>query len=83
MLLVSIGAGAASFDCKKAKTEIEKTVCGDAALSKLDEELGRAYKRALAGASSPEPLRREQANWLKNRNTVCQSIPGRGRMAGP
>ncbi|MDR2081796.1 MAG: hypothetical protein LBP54_07940 [Campylobacteraceae bacterium] len=33
----------ASFDCNKAKTDIEKLICSDEELSKLDDELGKAY----------------------------------------
>ena len=32
-------ANAASFDCTKASTTIETTICSDATLSKLDEQL--------------------------------------------
>jgi|GEM_PF-6636918 len=31
------GASAASFDCKKAATRVEKLVCADASLSQFDE----------------------------------------------
>jgi uncharacterized protein len=34
----------ASFDCKKAKTDVEKLICSDKELSQLDEELNEAYK---------------------------------------
>ena len=33
------GARAASFDCKKAATRVEKLVCADASLSQFDEQL--------------------------------------------
>lgn len=83
LLLAITGSGwsfAASFECKKAKTDVEKVICADAELSKFDDELGRAYREALGGAADPTELRREQTKWLKNRNRVCGSIPGRGRM---
>jgi len=35
---------AASFDCSKATTPFEKTICESPALSPLDEELADAYK---------------------------------------
>ncbi len=34
---------AASFDCKKAGTEMEKTICSDPKLSSLDENLAKLY----------------------------------------
>lgn len=44
---VAGGAGAASFDCAKATARIEKMICGDAELSRLDGETADAYAQAL------------------------------------
>jgi uncharacterized protein len=43
----SSGAAAASFDCGKARTADEKTVCGDVGLSALDGVVGRAFAGAM------------------------------------
>lgn len=78
---------AASFDCKKAKTEIEKMICADAQLSKLDEELAAAYRDAMdkAGQTGKAVLRKEQTAWLKSRNackdTLCVEVMYRTRLA--
>ncbi len=63
-------AHAASFDCKKASTAVEKLICADAQLSKLDEELAAAYRDAMGNAGQAEKaaLREDQAAWLKSRN---------------
>ena len=37
-------AQAASFDCEKAGNKIERTICQDAEISQLDEDLSKAYK---------------------------------------
>ncbi|MBF0118877.1 MAG: DUF1311 domain-containing protein [Desulfobacterales bacterium] len=58
-------AFAASFDCSKASTKVEKLVCDDANLSKLDEELGKAYGEAKKKVFD---LNDEQRAWLKSRN---------------
>lgn len=58
---------AASFDCSKAKTKIEKTVCADPQLSALDEKLASTY-RTMLEKLSPEgqrQLREGQRQWLK------------------
>lgn len=47
-LLFPGAAHAASFDCAKAKARIEKMICGDPELSRLDGETARAYAEALA-----------------------------------
>lgn len=65
---------AQSFDCKKAQTRVEKTICADAALSELDEHLGRYY---AAGRTELETagscLQTDQAQWLKSTRDVCQN----------
>jgi uncharacterized protein len=38
----------ASFDCAKAKTMIDKLVCGDPKLSDLDDKLIALYNKDLA-----------------------------------
>jgi len=40
-------ATAASFDCAKARTKVEKLICGDPQLSRQDEDLAKAYGEAL------------------------------------
>jgi uncharacterized protein len=49
--LLSTQTNAASFDCHKATTWLEKTVCSNPELSKLDEELAKAYHDALTSLS--------------------------------
>lgn len=55
---------AASFDCAKARSAVEKTVCADAALSRLDEDLAAAFKKALAVSDARPALRDWQRGWL-------------------
>jgi uncharacterized protein len=65
-------AKAASFDCKVAKTAMEKAICGDAGLSSLNEEMGQAYKRALMKAGEGEfVLRADQRAWLAETTDKC------------
>jgi uncharacterized protein YecT (DUF1311 family) len=58
---------AASFDCEKAATEVEKTVCSNSELSRLDEALDQAYSAAHAGAGK-ERMRATQLRWIAQRN---------------
>jgi uncharacterized protein len=60
---------AASFDCKRAGTQVEKIICAQADISKLDEDLSGLYKQALV--VSPE-IKNEQLLWIKERNS-CKS----------
>lgn len=74
LLLVAMASGsglAASFDCEKAKTEVEKAICADRELSKSDQEMADAYRAALKHAQDREGLRREQWAWLRARDEGC------------
>lgn len=64
---------AASFDCAKAASKIEKLICGDDELSKLDEALSKTYKQALARSGDDKPqLIEEQKRWLKTNRAICE-----------
>jgi uncharacterized protein len=65
--LLSTQAVAASFDCNKAASWLEKTVCSNPELSKLDEQLAKAYRDALASLSpeGQKETKQYQRQWLK------------------
>jgi len=68
-------ACAASFDCEKASTKVEKMVCADPELSKLDEELGKKYQIALKEPWKTSSLYKSEHDfaWLKKRNRCPDS----------
>lgn len=68
-------AHAASFDCVKARTKMEKMICGDAELSKLDEDLGRSYQKAVQREDVKKGAIESQRNWLKLERNVCVDVP--------
>jgi uncharacterized protein/heat shock protein HslJ len=59
-----------SFDCAKASGDVEKMICGDAALATLDRRLASVYAAAAKKAGTPAPswLKAEQSGWIKGRN---------------
>ncbi|MDD4557135.1 MAG: hypothetical protein PHE89_07445 [Alphaproteobacteria bacterium] len=68
-----------SFDCNKASNEVEKLICSDDELAKLDVEMNDWYRKVirwetlLVGASS-DSIVYEQNEWLKRRNNFeCTS----------
>jgi uncharacterized protein len=73
ILMHALTVQAASFDCKGAKSAIEKMICSDVRLSQLDEDLGSVYTLALTAAPDPETLKREQREWVKNNRNRCAS----------
>ena len=56
-------AGAASFDCAKAKSKQEKIICADPELSALDDSLAAAYKKARV--QTPQALQKTLSQWQK------------------
>jgi uncharacterized protein YecT (DUF1311 family) len=70
-LLGAVDAAAASFDCGKAATPVEKTICNDPALSKSDERLAAAFADALKATLNPRALRAGQRQWLLERNKAA------------
>src|SRR5579883_2484386 len=73
--LVSLAspAAAASFDCAKATRAVERTICADAALSRADEELAKAFAAALAASLDPQGLRAAQHEWLAQRDKLSDA----------
>ena len=73
LMLLSLAsvAHAASFDCAKASTPIEKTICGDTLLGQLDDALGENYKsmsHSNIGDGAINDLKTSQRSWMKERN---------------
>lgn len=65
--------GAPSFDCTKATTAIERTICKNPELAKADREMVAAYA-VLAGkltGASKEALVKDQGRWMVDRNRSC------------
>ena len=58
---------AASFDCAKAATPVERMVCASQELSALDERLGDIYKQGLEQEGAAPRLRASQKAWLAAR----------------
>jgi uncharacterized protein len=63
-LLTAIPAPAVWFDCDKAKTKMEKALCKDPLLSRLDDTLSAAYYVMKDSAADPIALRNQQREWL-------------------
>lgn len=67
-----------AFDCAKAKTAVEKAICDDPALKRLDDELAQAYL-AVKEASAPgeqKMLVQSQKRWIARRENCGDSEEG-------
>lgn len=62
-----------SFDCSKASTAIEKTICARPELAKADRAMAAAYASLadkLSGAAK-DHLVKDQTHWIVFRNKAC------------
>jgi uncharacterized protein len=73
LLLTTVNVHAASFDCGKAASEVEKLICGDDELSKLDDVLNVSYLAALERSDSDERMIKSQKQWLRNERNACRN----------
>lgn len=62
---------AASFDCTKAATKIEKLICTDAQVSAADEHVAAAYRLVMDTTAEPEQLKQTQRAWMKQTRNAC------------
>lgn len=72
LFIVAPMANSASFDCAHASTNIEKTICSDRELSRLDEELSAAYKSALASLDTKKSVTESQRQWISKERNTCE-----------
>lgn len=86
ILAVTILAGLASsaragegpsFDCARASTVIERTICADPALAADDALMARLYATAKVSAfgSGPSNIAASQRQWLKDRSACARPNP--------
>ncbi len=67
-MAMATAATAASFNCHKASTPIEKAICADRYLNELDGDMGKLYHKAKQYQSDLPSL---QKMWIHNRNRTC------------
>lgn len=69
---VAVGA---SFNCSKASTSVEKAICASKTLSRLDEQLAKAYESVLLLSDHPDVVNSQQKEWLRTVRDICQDEP--------
>ena len=62
-----------SFNCRSARTSVERAICADPALAAKDRRMASLYEQA--GGSRKGPVDRPQWRWLAARN-ACGRSPG-------
>lgn len=71
LFFISASSYAASFDCAKSSTKIEKLICTNENLSQLDNELARLY---TATKSQNPNIVSQQREWLKKKRGTCETV---------
>lgn len=65
---------AAGFDCNKARSSTEKTICNTTSLSNLDEILVLSFNKAVASSADVKALKTAQQAWLKTREACTSNV---------
>lgn len=65
--IATTAAHAASFDCGKSTTQVERTICATPDLSEMDETLQEVYEPTVARESANSGLKASQRAWLAQR----------------
>jgi uncharacterized protein len=83
--LSPIAGHAASFDCAKAASQVEKMICEEEELSSLDDELAAKYRAVKGATGAADQIQRDQLKWLAERNAcgdaACIKAAYTGRLA--
>jgi uncharacterized protein len=61
-----------SFNCAKAVSSIEVTICSDSELAQLDSQMGQLYSEALKGRNNNRTMISEQLQWISLRKSKCE-----------
>lgn len=64
-----------TIDCSKTNSLMERTICGDSALSDLNRELTEALQRSVAEAGADSfVIRADERRWLAGVNRECRRV---------
>ena len=84
LLACVLSAPAYAFDCRAARSPIEKTICADAGLLALDGKIGKAYGalRAMGDAGARAALASSHRAWLATRDACLKGEKAKACLAG-
>jgi uncharacterized protein len=70
----SLAVDGPSFDCSKARSAVDRAICGDRELSRLDRRLAQIFKLALQTQNDRRPLTADEQRWVAER-AQCGRLP--------
>lgn len=65
----------AADGCKTSGSRAQMTICADASIAAADQDMRRAYQRALRSGASAAALRAQQDDWLALREEAARRSP--------
>lgn len=68
------GGVRASFDCAKASTASEKTICSSRELGVLDLRVAESYRQLLASSTNPDAVKAAQRAWVATTRNACADV---------
>ncbi len=71
-----------SFDCTKAQSKAENSICESEALASLDLKIAKAYKQSLLNSSNTSLEKARQWVWLKETRDKCDDAECLERVMG-
>ncbi|MDY0361884.1 MAG: lysozyme inhibitor LprI family protein [Desulforegulaceae bacterium] len=73
LLLIPAGCFSAGFDCEKAENSIDKSICSEEKLSRLDKQMSDYYFKLKSSVDKKksEKLLKDQRKWLSQRSVKC------------
>lgn len=76
LLTTASSAQAASFDCAKASTRVEKIICNNQELSDLDAKMDQVYRDSLSAYDYYKGLEvtSDQRKWIKITRSACKDV---------
>jgi uncharacterized protein len=63
-----------SFDCSKARSTVDRAICADRELSRLDRRLAQIFQAALQTQNDRRPLTADEQRWVVER-AQCGRLP--------
>jgi uncharacterized protein len=74
ILAVPFVSSAASFDCTKAVSKVDRMICENAEISAEDDNLAVAYRHAKQYSREKKELIKSQKEWLKKRDKISDPV---------
>ena len=76
LLACAATAQAASFDCERARSKLNRVICSDAELSRLDELVWNAYGERIRGLSAMQYalVRQRHIQWRRSRGVYESTV---------